>query len=258
MGAFLDLIFPTEEKPTADKAAAVEAREAEQLKSVEESTTPGEFSDAYDKLLADENERLKSVESRLGGLLGLTSITATLLVGGMMGLVNGSLGNGSRAARALGAIGAFYLSLQIICSTLASVRGLERASWPRPSVGDLIPNPQLGPIQTGRERAIEVCKRYHATDRNVNYKVTQMAIAHTAIRNFAIGSVLIAVLGLTAILFQTPENSTVNAIRKDSDLQKLLRGPQGPAGPPGPAAALPAGAPTAHTASPQKSPHDGK
>jgi hypothetical protein len=241
MGAFLDCIFPTEEKPTAYQAAAFKARGEEQLKKVEDSPAPDKFADAFDKLLEDENERLESVESRLGSVLGLTSITATLLVSGTMALVGGSLGDISRTVRVLAALGAFYLSLQIICSTLAAVRGLGRATWLRPSVEDLVPDPQSGSISVARERAIGACKRYQATDRNVNFKVTQMAIAHTAIRNFAVGSVTIAVLGLFAVLFQTPENATAKAIRRDADLQRLLRGPQGPAGPPGP----PAGAPSA-------------
>jgi hypothetical protein len=241
MGAFLDCIFPTEEKPTADGAAALKAREEEQLKKVEDSTAPDKFADAFDKLLEDENERLKSVESRLGSVLGLTSITATLLVSGTMALVSGSLGDSSRTVRVLAALGAFYLSLQIICSTLAAVRGLGRATWLRPSVGDLVTDSQSGPISVARERAIGACQRYQASDRNVNFKVTQMAIAHTAIRNFAVGSVTIAVLGLFAVLVQAPGNATAKTIRKDADLQRLLRGPQGPAGPPGP----PAGSPPA-------------
>ena len=193
MGAILDCIFPTEEKPTADQATALKTREEEQPRKVEDSTAPDKFADAFDKLLEDENERLKSVENRLGRVLGLTSITATLLVSGTMALVSGSLGNISRTMRGLAALGIFYPSLQIICSTLAAVRGLGRATWLRPSVGDLVPDPGRGPISVARERAIGACKRYQATDRNVNFKVTQMAIAHTAIRNFAAGSVMIAV-----------------------------------------------------------------
>ena len=144
MGTFLDCIFPTEEKPTPDEAAALRAREADQLKTIEDSTVPEKFADAYDKLLEDDNERLKSVETRLGSLLGLTSVTATLLIGGMLALVNGSLGDSSRAVRAVAAIGAFYLSLQIICATLAAIRGLGRATWLRPGVEDLVPDPQSG------------------------------------------------------------------------------------------------------------------
>jgi hypothetical protein len=130
-------------------------------------------------------------------------------------------------------LGAFYLSLQIICSTLAAVRGLARTTWLRPTIDDLVANEASDLTSVNRERAISACKRYQGTDRNINTKVTQMAIAHTAIRNFAIGSVTIAFLGLFAVLLQQPGNATATAIRKDADLQKLLRGPQGPVGPTG-------------------------
>jgi hypothetical protein len=236
MGAFLDCIFPTEEKPAAKQVAALQAREGEQLKEVEDSAVPDKFAEAYDKLLEDENERLKSVESRLSSMLGLTSITATLLVSGTMALVNGSLGDSSRTVRVLAALGALYLSLQIICSTLAAVHGLARSIWLRPGVVDLVHAPQSDQASFDRERAIGACKRYQVTDRNVNFKVTKMAVAHTAIRNFAVGSVTIAVLGFFAVLLQAPENATAKAIRKDADLQRPLCGPQGPAGPPGPPA----------------------
>lgn len=142
--------------------------------------------------------------------------------------------------RGIAGAGAVYLSLQIICSTLAAVRGLSRTTWLRPSLEDLIEPANEGSIETVRKRAIAACKRYQSMDRNVNHKVTQMAIAHAAIRNFAAASVIISVLGFGAVLFQPAGDATVKAIKKDSELQKLLRGPQGPQGPPGPASLLPA------------------
>jgi hypothetical protein len=69
---------------------------------------------------------------------------------------------------------------------------------------------------------------------NINAKVTQMAVAHAAIRNFASASVLIAVLGCAAVLMQQPGSAAVKAIRTNPNLQKLLQGPPGPEGPQGP------------------------
>jgi hypothetical protein len=151
-----------------------------------------------------------------------------------MALLNGTLADSSKSVRVVAALGAFYLSLQIICSTLAAVRGLARTTWLRPTIDDLVADEASDLTSINRERAMTACKRYQGTDRNINTKVTQMAIAHTAIRNFAIGSVTIAFLGLVAVLLQQPGNATATAIRKDTELQKLLRGPQGPVGPAGP------------------------
>lgn len=231
MGFLMDCVFPMEETLTVPEAKKIADREAAALRQVEEATDPKEYAEAYEKLLEDEGERLKSVESRLGSILGLTSITATLLVSGIMALVNGTLGDNSRLVRGIAAAGAVYLSLQIICSTLAAVRGLGRATWLRPGLDDLVSQAGVGPISLARQRGIAACRRYQSMDRIVNYKVTQMAIAHTAIRNFAAGSVTIAVLGLCAVLFQPLGGATARAIKKDTELQKLLRGSQGPPGP---------------------------
>jgi hypothetical protein len=121
-----------------------------------------------------------------------------------MALVGGSLSDSSRLVRGLVALGALYLGMQIICSTLAAVRGLSRTTWLRPGIDDVVPDPQAGPSKLALDRATRACERYQVMDRNVNFKVTQMAVAHTAIRNFAVGSVAIAVLGFVTVVLQTP------------------------------------------------------
>jgi hypothetical protein len=226
-----DWVFPAAEPLSKEQLEQQAARDDKCLEEASSYNDPGKVADAYEKLLESENERLTSVEGRLGSTLGLTSITASLLVGGTMALVNGSLSDSSRIVRWIAGFGLLYLSAQIICSTLAGVRGLGRSTWLRPGIEELVPDPKIEPIETAKQRALNSCKRYQITDRNVNFKVTQMAVAHAAIRNFAVGSAAIAVLGFVAVLFQTPGSATVEAIRKDVDLQKLLRGPQGPPGP---------------------------
>jgi hypothetical protein len=242
MDSLIDFVFPREERPSVDDARKRKEEEGAAVRAVEETTTPKTYCDAYEKLIEEDGERLKSVESRLSSILGLTSITATLLISGILALLNGTLGDSSKVVRGIAGAGAVYLSLQIICSTLAAVRGLSRATWIRPSLEDLIEPADEGSIVTTRKRAIAACKRYQSTDRNVNHKVTQMAIAHAAIRNFAAASVIISILGFGAVLFQPAGDATAKAIRKDTELQKLLRGPQGPSGPPGPASSVPASA----------------
>lgn len=234
MGFFFDCVFPMQEKLTPDQAQNLARREAEELHVIEDAASPKVYADAYEKLLDGEVERLKGVEGRLASILGLTSITATLLVSGIMALVNGTLGDTSKIVRAIAAGGALYLSAQIICATLAAVKGLGRATWLRVGLSDLVEAAAEGPVTTARNRAALCCQRYHSTDRTINFKVTQMAIAHTAIRNFAVGSVILAVLGMLVVVLQTPGETAAKAIKNDTEIQKLLRGPQGPSGPPGP------------------------
>ena len=234
-----DWVFPMVELLSARDQEAHADREKKCLEEAASHADPAKVVGAYEKMLEAENDRLKSVEGRLGAVLGLSSITASLLVGGTMALVNGSLSDSPRIVRWIGSFGLLYLSAQIICSTLAGVRGLRRSAWLRPGIEDLVSDATIT-----SERARSTCERYQQTELNVNSKVTQMAVAHTAIRNFAVGSAAIAVLGFAAVLFQTPGSAAAEAIRKDVELQRLLRGPQGSPGPPGPpAAAAPAQSP---------------
>ena len=92
---------------------------------------------------------------------------------------------------------------------------------------------------TARKRAISACKRYQSTDRNVNHKVTQMAIAHTAMRNFAAASVIISILGFGAVLFQPVGDAMAKESGRILSYRSCCEGPQGP---PGPASLVPASA----------------
>jgi hypothetical protein len=127
-----------------------------------------------------------------------------------------------------------YLNLQIISSTLAAIRGLGRASWIGGSIEDYVDCSAVEPVEQHRQIALRNCKRLLQMEDNINAKVTQMAVAHAAIRNFASASVLIAVLGCAAVLMQQPGSAAAKAIRTNPDLQKLLQGPPGQRGPQGP------------------------
>jgi len=209
-------------------------RKEDCLRLVDTHTDPKAVVDGYAALCAEEQERLKSVEARLSGVLGLVSITSSLLIGGIFALVNGALSDSTRPVRVLACVALVYLSLQIISSTLAAIRGLGRATWIGSSIEDFLSPLGTGQAEQNRQAALRNCKRYLQMEDNINKKVTQMAVAHTAIRNFAAASVLIAVLGCGVVLFQQPGSAAAKAIRTNPNIQKLLQGPPGIAGQPGP------------------------
>jgi hypothetical protein len=239
-----DYIYPMAEPLSEDEAERQEHRCQEQIQLTQSHSDPEALAQGYKELCDGETERLKSVEGRLGSILGLTSITASLLIGGIFAIVNGGLSDSSRMTRFVACAALFYLSLQIISSTLAAIRGLKRASWIAPSIEDYVPSPSVGPQEQHRLSASRNCNRLLQMERNIDGKVTQMAVAHTAIRNFASASVLIAALGCFAVLVQQPGSAAAKAIRSNPDLQKLLQGPPGPPGhegakgDPGPAASV--------------------
>ena len=121
LDSLIGFVFPREERPSVDDARKRKEEESAAIRAVEETTAPKTYCDAYEKLIEEDGERLKSVESRLGSILGLTSITTALLISGILALINGTLGDSSKVVRGIAGAGAVYLSLQIICSTLAAV-----------------------------------------------------------------------------------------------------------------------------------------
>ena len=230
----LDWLYPTVEPLSEKKRDCQQQMQKDRLLFAETHTDPETLANGYAELCAEETERLKSVETRLGSVLGLTSITSSLLIGGIFAIVNGGLSDSSRSVRFVACAALVYLSLQIISSTLAAIRRLGRASWIGRSIEDYVSCSALGPAEQHRKTALRNCRRLLQMEDNINAKVTQMAVAHTAIRNFASASVLIAVLGCAAVLMQQPGSAAVKAIRTNPDLQKILQGPPGPKGPQGP------------------------
>jgi len=254
--AFWDCLYPMAESAGDDEVLRTTERDAARLVSAQSHVDPKAIADAYAVLRLNETDRLSSVEARLSSVLGLTSITASLLVGGTFALVNGGLSDSSLWVRLVAAAALLYLNLQIVCSTIATIRGLRRKTWNSLAIEDLVPAPDVKEDELSRRLATQSCERLTLTEANVNYKVTQMTIAHTAIRNFAAGSALIAALGFTAVVLQRPGSATAKAIRNDTEIQKLLRGPQGPPGPAGPKgeSRQPMGPATSNTAKVHKNP----
>jgi hypothetical protein len=229
-----DLLYPTVEPFSEEEQDRQIQRQQERLQLVDTHTDPEALVKGYAELCTEETERLKSVEARLSGVLGLTSITSSLLIGGIFAIVNGGLSDSSRMVRFLACFALLYLGLQIVSSTLAAIRGLGGASWIGASIEDFVASSTAGPAEQHRQAAVRNCRRLLQMEENINAKVTRMAVAHTAIRNFAIASVLIAVVGCFAVLLQQPGNAAAKAIRSNPDLQRLLQGPPGPQGPQGP------------------------
>ena len=207
-----DWLYPMVEPLSQEDEDREQRRQQERLQLVEAHTDPEALAKSYADLCEEEAERLKSVESRLGGVLGLASITSSLLIGGIFAILNGGLSDSSRGVRVFACATLLYLSLQIVSSTLAAIQGLKRASWISVSTDKYIGSPTVGPTEQQRLSALRNCERLLQMEENINKKVTQMAVAHTAIRNFASASVLIAVLGCVAVFMQQPGSAAARCV----------------------------------------------
>jgi hypothetical protein len=169
------------------------------------------------KLLAAEDARRQSVEARLTSIVGLSSIAATIVFGSILAQAAGTLQVQRHWLRWVLALGALYLAIQLCCAIIAALGGLERRSYLSTVQHDIFPLP------TGEDRSVFLSRRIrdslsvlsdHQTVNNV--KVTRMAIAHRAMKNFLWALLLLAMVGAyggitSSPKVRRPQDSSMNA-----------------------------------------------
>jgi hypothetical protein len=182
------------------------------------------------KRLDQEEGRRQSVESRLTSIVGLCAIAATIVFGSILAQATGAMHVPRMWVRWVIGFGALYLAIQLCIAILSAVRGLERRSYL--SHDPILPdNPERA--ATLRMRIIESNKRLANHQVQNNLKVTQMAVAHRALKNFIVALLLLGACGTYGALTAVSNDPIIDAIRKNREVQELLRGPQGPQGPKG-------------------------
>ncbi len=189
--------------------------------------------DAVGDLYDRETARRQSTEARLTSILGLSSIAGTIVFGFLFGLAGTFLVQ-SRGLRWIIAGGAIYLVLQICSAMFAAVRGLSRQSYDGLTFSDVTPTQtesEQAYLLRRCQRALQIISDHYVVN---NSKVTQMAVAHCAMRNFLWGLLLFAIIGGYASTQVSPKDDLVDTIKKNHELTELLRGPQGEEGKVGP------------------------
>ena len=91
-------------------------------------------------------------------------------------------------------LSAWYMILQLACAIYAAVRGLERRDYNAMSIAELLPSAGESSTHHCRrqiEQFFAILAQHQ--DQN-NAKVTQMAVAHCAVKNFVGGLVVFALL----------------------------------------------------------------
>lgn len=187
-------------------------------------------------LLDDDDERRKGVDTRLGTIVGLTSIAATLATGLLIAQAAGTIHLPAGPLVWLIPCLALYLVAQLCIAIGWAIKGQSRGLYLHSTVLDLVYEPatETAEVDWLRERVTSIVEQLHANQEAVDQKVTKMAIAHRAILNFVWGLAVLSVLGLFAAFRAPDEASLMQAIRSNAELRALLRGPEGKAGPVGP------------------------
>jgi hypothetical protein len=247
----IDRIFPSvQPRDPDDIARECERRAAERDRS--ERIIRGLPSDRGDlreylssckELLAGERERRQGVEARLTTILGFVSVASTIVFGSMLVRPQSARSGLQGWALALVLVLLFYLTLQVYCAIRAAVCGLGRRGYGAFTSADVLPTENEAP-EVHLRRQITNCLKILDDDRvRNNEKVTQMAVAHEAMKNFLGGLLVLAIVGTWRSLAASPHDDLVERLRQDHALQEVLRGPQGFQGVPGPQGPPGVGAP---------------
>jgi hypothetical protein len=238
----VDVFWPCEQPLSRPEAQAGKDREAKEVDDCHRrsGSIPDreeilkEYLAECSKLVEEERSRRQSVEARLTTIIGLSSIAGTIAFGGLVAGAIASLRPQGLFLRCLVASGALYLILQLSCGILAAIRGLSRQSYLSQDVNDLLPK-QSETRSVYLRRQINWSLKSLADHRaKNNAKVTQMAIAHRAMKNFVFGLIVFSLLWVPLAVTRKSANDLTEALRRNQELNELPRGPQGPQGPIGP------------------------
>ena len=176
-----------------------EACPADQIHfSTEHQDLLDEVSRVLSSRLAQVDERIRRVESKLLGLLTLTSVlsvavTASLAAAVTLGPTEGIV---EKAFAWCAVMLIFYVPVQLLRSLWATVAGLIRRSYRQLSPADLAPQNEED-SHTYQTRLLNLqVNHMQWNEWVVNQKVSEMAVAHVALRNALTATFPLIVLAL--------------------------------------------------------------
>lgn len=165
-------------------------RAVEQIESDEDQLK--QHTAELDKLLEREQSRKQSVEARLTGIIGLTSIAATIVLSGLVALAAGTHPAPPGPATWIFAFGGLYLTLQLFVALFAAVSGLSRAVHLEDTASDLFAAPNsAAAVRLRTQISRKLCK-VRDYRRNADAKIDHMAVSHRAVKNFLVALMLLA------------------------------------------------------------------
>ena len=171
---------------------AVPAPKGEDYFSAKHTGSLVEVSSILLSRLAEGEERSKSVDSKLLALLTLTSVLSTVVAVSLAAAT--TLGTVKADAKLFAWFLVFYAALQILRSLWATVAGLGRRSYKQLSPADIVPRDAEANegyrIRLLNLRVNHLCWNEWVVDQ----KVSDMAVAHTALRNALTAVSLLVVL----------------------------------------------------------------
>lgn len=242
----IDCVFPVP-RPLSKQAIRREIQIARQQRSycakclqsapgIDEGAVLSRYLAECTNLLESEDSRRQGVEARLTSILGLFTIAGTIVFSGILAQAVGTLRAPTPFLRWTLALGTYYLALQICCALVAAVVGLGRRGYKTPTTRNIFFPSGESPVVHTRDQITNCLHVLANHQQHNNHKVSQMAAAHRAMKNFIVALILFAAIGTAAAVTTRPsDDAVIQVLKKNRELNEMLRGPQGPKGDPGPA-----------------------
>ncbi len=166
----------------------------------------GAMEHAVEQRLEQVDERLRSVESKLQALLALTSILAAAATAGFAAASSLPIPEGyAKIPVWVGLIVILYATLNLLRSVWSTVSGLRRRSFQRVSYNDLVTRVEEEEAAAASYRARILQLNLGNAEWNdwvVNQKVSEMAVAHVALRNALMATGGIILMAAALVLFR--------------------------------------------------------
>jgi hypothetical protein len=152
-----------------------------------------------------EADRIRTVETKLLGISGLSPLAMAVVVGAFTVLTNGNLRSFTRSSVLVVGVVEGYVTLQLLRAILSAIAGLKRRSFYTSSLADLYPVPNEDKASYLSRMCKELASIIRGNRSEIDAKVTWLDVAHTAIRNAVIGLlILVVVIMVLAVHQSTP------------------------------------------------------
>ena len=151
--------------------------------------------------LAQVEERRQNVESKLMSLFTLTSVLSAVVIAGLAAFsMLGAVKEASRIFVWGAMLLVFYVVLHLLCLLWATASGLKRKSYKQLSPADIVPQDGETP-NAYQVRLLNLqANSLRWNEWVTNQKVSEMAVAHIALKNVLTAiSILIVLAGLNSL-----------------------------------------------------------
>ena len=138
-----------------------------------------------EKLIAQEDERHRSVDRKITSLLAIAPIATTIIIAIVVAILTATLDTilEDRKSYIPLLVLTFYIGLQLVLAMIAIIQGQKSTSYSRNTIYGLEPRPDENP-EAHKIRLINESMRNLLKDQTAtNKKVSRMNIAHCAINN---------------------------------------------------------------------------